>query len=162
MNNDDTQLTPFSAYAWIDSNRLMATWEEEIEHAKSLGFLLVPPTYIIPHWSEVMGGRFPELFILRPHGMEEFPGSGGMAVGEIGYPVFIQRSEFRAQWQGVGFWYGGEMVEALQRSEVDKLREQLKSARALIQQYADSNKLHSPWLPPGLAMDWLLENEEIT
>ena len=84
-------------YEWQDNNRRreFETWEQEIEHVKSLGYSLVPPTYHIPHWSMDFspGAKVPKIYVLRNDGMDEMRSRFDCKASRLGYPIFFKDEE---------------------------------------------------------------------
>lgn len=93
-----------SRYAWRDENRLkrFATWEEEIAHMESLGYKLVAPEYLIPHWREKMraGESAPTLYVMRNDGPDKLSANFNRYAAELGYPVFYRTNTEMSQPKG--------------------------------------------------------------
>lgn len=101
MKPNATPTPPSPTYAahypnWRDDQRSpgFATWEAQIEHARRLGYELVPSMYHIPHWFVMlaMDAVLPKLYILRRNGgqFEELRSCFDCPAAELGYPLFFK------------------------------------------------------------------------
>ena|SRR6478735_1512925 len=81
-------------YKWHPENRLdsFPSWPREIEYAKACGYNLVPPEYVLPHWSVkmVMERVLPKLYALRNSGFAEYSGPAGRPAREFDHPLFFK------------------------------------------------------------------------
>lgn len=84
-------------YDWQSTNRLSSfdSWEDEITHAKSEGYELVPPDYVIPHWSVAMkmGDKIPKLYVMREQTFGEFTNASNRPARDHGYPLFFKTNK---------------------------------------------------------------------
>lgn len=89
-----------ASYEWLDDNLSprFASWEEEILHAQALGYSLVPPDYLIPHWMAEFDedGPPPKLYVTprdddyESGSMREIKLSCNRPAREMGYPVYFK------------------------------------------------------------------------
>lgn len=96
MKTSNTKPEPLPAlgvadgFGWIDSNRTpgFATWADEVAHMSRLGYLIVPPDYYIPHWSQAEAA--PKLYVNGRDGPREMTGCFNRPAGDLGYPLFFK------------------------------------------------------------------------
>lgn len=87
----------YSEYSWNDEARSpkFATWADEITHAETLGYKLVPPDYHIPHWATAMqmGDALPKLYVMREtDGMSPLSTHFDRPARDIAYPLYFRAS----------------------------------------------------------------------
>ncbi len=84
-----------SLYNWRDSNlRSHAKWEDEVKAAKDLGYQLVPPHYVVPHWTVALSGMpVPKLFAMKKDGIGEMTSAPDRPARDFGYPLYFKPSE---------------------------------------------------------------------
>jgi hypothetical protein len=76
-------------YQWDDRNRTLgfATWADEIAHVEAQGYILVPPDYHIPHWSQA--DKAPKLYANGREGVLEVRVAFNRPASDLGYPLFF-------------------------------------------------------------------------
>lgn len=77
-------------YSWDAVNlRGFATWADEIAHAESLGYQLVPPDYHLPHWSASLNGDAAKIYTMGGRELREVNTSFDRPAAQIGYPLYF-------------------------------------------------------------------------